>query len=83
MSLPRRVELDLGFHYVDALPLIEVDAYTNLDARLGWRATREVQISVIGQNLLDDRHAEFDAEYVETMPSEIQRGVFGSISWWF
>ncbi|MCC2636179.1 MAG: hypothetical protein K0S48_4065, partial [Ramlibacter sp.] len=35
--------------------------YTSLDARIGWQVTSRVEVSLLGQNLLNDRHAEFDA----------------------
>lgn len=36
-----------------------IDAYSSLDLRLSWTATPELQITLMGQNLLDEEHAEF------------------------
>jgi iron complex outermembrane receptor protein len=36
-----------------------VDAYTELDVRLGWQASDEWMVSLMGQNLLHDEHPEF------------------------
>jgi iron complex outermembrane receptor protein len=36
-----------------------IDAYSSLDMRLSWRATPQLQITLMGQNLLDDQHVEF------------------------
>jgi iron complex outermembrane recepter protein len=36
-----------------------IPAYTSLDLRLGWRLTTAWQISLMGQNLLDEEHVEF------------------------
>lgn len=59
-DLPYRTELDLHLRRVAALPAPAVPAYTSLDARLAWQVTPRVELSLLGQNLLNDRHAEFE-----------------------
>jgi iron complex outermembrane receptor protein len=59
-DLPRRTELDFSLRRVGALPQPAVPAYTSLDARLGWQAARNVEVSLLAQNLLDRRHHEFE-----------------------
>lgn len=59
-DLPYRTELDLHLRRIGALPAPAVPAYTSLDARLAWQVTQRVELSLLGQNLLNDRHAEFD-----------------------
>jgi iron complex outermembrane receptor protein len=54
-------ELELALRRVARLPQAGVPAYTALDARYGWRITRDVELSLTGQNLLDPGHAEFGA----------------------
>ncbi len=70
------VEFDLWFRYVDRLADNDVDDYNTLDARLAWRATDHVTLSVTGQNLFDSRHSEY-SEY------EVKRSVYGKIEWAF
>jgi iron complex outermembrane receptor protein len=36
-----------------------VPDYTALDVRLGWRAARDVELSLVVQNLLDASHPEW------------------------
>ena len=60
-DLPHRMELDLQARHVGALPAPAVPAYTALDARLGWQATARMEISLLAQNLLGEKHAEFNA----------------------
>jgi iron complex outermembrane receptor protein len=60
-DLPHRLELDLQARHVGALPAPAVPAYTTLDARLGWQATARMEVSLLAQNLLGERHAEFNA----------------------
>jgi iron complex outermembrane receptor protein len=53
------LEIDLMLRHYDSLPSPSVPAYTALDMRVGWRVRRGVELSFIGQNLADARHAEW------------------------
>jgi len=76
------VEFDLMARYVDALPAQLVPSYISLDLRLGWRPTDHMDVSVVGQNLLDSQHLEFGNAGGEPTPLvEIQRGVYGMVTW--
>lgn len=82
VNLPGNLELDSLLRYVDNLnqrgPL--VPSYVTLDLRLGWRPTPNWEFSIIGQNLLQKRHAEFGAAATR---QQIPRSVFGKLTWRF
>ncbi len=81
MDLGRNWELDTTFRYVDALRGAQVKGYFNLDARLGWRPSRQWEISVVGHNLLQSHHDEARSSFFPTQSTEIQRGVYALITW--
>jgi iron complex outermembrane receptor protein len=54
-------ELDLTLRYVGALERPAVPSYTALDLRYGWRIRKNLELSLIGRNLLDPQHAEAGA----------------------
>ncbi|HWM90378.1 MAG TPA: TonB-dependent receptor [Thermoanaerobaculia bacterium] len=83
IDLPRGVELDLTARWVDELPGLGIDSYTSLDLRLGWRPSPALELSVAGQNLLDDSRVEFAPEIIPTHPTAIERGVYGKLTWRF
>ncbi|WDT76901.1 MAG: TonB-dependent receptor [Candidatus Manganitrophus sp.] len=78
INLPGNLEFDWFLRYVDRLPAQGVKRYYNLDLRLGWHPTKKVELSVVGQNLLDQQHAEFAQGVVE-----VQRGVYAkaTVQW--
>jgi iron complex outermembrane receptor protein len=81
ISLPHRVDWDVSFYYVGALPNQSVAGYSRVDTRVAWRPGESLEFSVVGQNLLAPRHAEFgDDAPLHTLP---QRNVFGKITWRF
>jgi iron complex outermembrane receptor protein len=75
VNLPGDLQLDGMFRYVDNLPGQNVGRYFNLDLRLGWHATKNVELSLVGQNLLQGHHAEWGGG------TEIQRGVYTKVAW--
>jgi iron complex outermembrane recepter protein len=71
-------ELDLTLRHVGALRTPAVPAYTSLDMRLGWKVSPALELSIVGQNLLDAAHGEFGAA---ASRSEFERGVFVKAMW--
>ena len=66
---------------VSRLPRPVVPSYTALDLRLGWRASNGLELSLVGQNLLDASHPEFGAPTPRR--EEIERGFYGRATWRF
>lgn len=83
LDLPGHVHCDVMGRYVDQLRELGVDAYFAADARLAWRPTSRLEISVVGQNLFDDRHLEFVPTIIPIQRTETQRSVYGKISFSF
>jgi iron complex outermembrane receptor protein len=59
VNLPGDVELDAFLRHASALPKPALEGYTTLDARVGWRVSKRLEISLWGRNLLDRQHPEF------------------------
>lgn len=70
-DLMPNLELDLGLYYVSPLASTgssflvfgdyAVDAYVRTDLRVGWQISPEVELNIVGQNLLHDSHEEFSS----------------------
>lgn len=80
LDLVKNVEFDSFFRHIDKLPGLGVGSYQALDLRLAWKPRANVELSVIGQNLLQSHHLEFMPELIPTMPVQIQRGIFGRVT---
>jgi iron complex outermembrane receptor protein len=61
VDLPRRVALNLFLRSIGELPNPRVPHYTELNGRVGWRATPQFELSVSAQDLLHNSHPEFGA----------------------
>jgi iron complex outermembrane receptor protein len=77
------VDLDVRLRHYDQIPTLTADgysgapSYTQADARLAWRVRPNLELSLVGQNLLDSQHPEAS----ETRRSEIPRSVFAGLRW--
>jgi iron complex outermembrane receptor protein len=83
MDLPRHWMFDSGLYYVGRLSALSVSNHARVDARLSWRPARSWELSVVGQNLVEPRHLEFNDYNALYQATQIQRSVFGEIRWWF
>ena len=84
LNLSHGIELDSALRYVDHLRVsggFRIPAYTELDVRLGWHATKSLEIAVVGQNLLNDDHLEWAAPTFGQPIIEVERGLYGKLTW--
>ncbi len=78
------LELNTALYYYDNVPTQDIPSFFRLDAGLTWHLTNVMDLSIWGQNLLDDKHPEFRADpFFLAGAGEIQRGVYGKITWRF
>lgn len=83
LRLANDIELDIWLRYVDNLPNQQVGKYITLDTRVGWKPSEALELSVVGQNLLDSQHQEFVPEIIDTTPTEVERSVYAKMTWRF
>jgi iron complex outermembrane recepter protein len=50
-----------------------IDAYSSFDLRLSWSATPDLQITLMGRNLLEEEHVEFG--------TPVARGALSRSAW--
>lgn len=81
LDLPWRLEFDQIYRYVAELPYQSIEAYDSLDLRAAWRFGHGFELSVVGQNLLEPRHAEFEHDHDPQVVVLIRRSVYAQVSW--
>jgi iron complex outermembrane receptor protein len=82
LSLPGNVEFDSALYYVDRVARWDIPSYIRLDARLGWQPAKDLSISLVMHNLLDDHHPEYDTDkgYIS---SQVKRSIYVKVAWYF
>lgn len=66
-------------YYVDKLPLYNIDSYLRLDTGLNWHVDKGIDVSFVGQNLLDNAHPEFGATLQSTQ-NQIERNLYAKVT---
>lgn len=78
-NLSHGVELDFFLRAISRLPDPRIPGYVAVDGRIGWTIARGVDLSLIGNNLLDRRHKEF----ANTAGGELGRSIQARVRWNF
>ena len=79
LDLPADLQFDTVIRFVDALDTPHVPSYTGLDLRLAWLPDPHLELSLVGQNLIQTKHPEFTTSST-TPPNEIERSGYGKIA---
>ncbi len=89
LDLGPDLELDTTLRYVAALPDSDIESYLELDLRLGWRPLADLELELIGSNLLDAKHPEFvelSGNVVGSagvLSTQVERSVLARLKWSF
>ncbi|HHB75362.1 MAG TPA: TonB-dependent receptor, partial [Desulfobulbus sp.] len=90
-TITRDLQLNLWGRYVGQLKSskdilsrgeMNADSYLEMDANLSWKVMNNMELMLVGQNLLNGGHLEYVSEF-STPPIEVQRSFYGKITYHF
>ncbi len=84
-NVRENLDFDAILRYCDTIPmenLWTVPAYLTMDLRLAWRPTTHLELAVVGQNLFQDYHVEYNPVGM-AYGSAVPRSVYGTATWRF
>jgi iron complex outermembrane recepter protein len=82
-DLAHGVEWDASAYFVDRLRSGPIPSYTRLDTGLTWRWTEGLGMTLVGQNLVKDRHLEFVDDTGSVRSTLIKRSAYAKFTWQF
>ena len=88
-DLSKTLALDASAYYVGRLtnqgpfPGVTIPAYTRLDLGVTWKPLERISFSLVGQNLLQDHHLEFEDVNGALQSSQIKRSAYAKMAWHF
>jgi iron complex outermembrane receptor protein len=83
VNLSRGFSWDTSVYFVDRLPAQQVPSYTRLDTRFSWRPVDRLELSLMGQNLLQSYHVESNDTGTSVNPTQVKRSAYAKASWQF
>jgi len=89
-KLTDNLETNIWFRYIDQSSAISlnkmshvgIDSYFTIDANLIWRPWEDIELSLVGQNLLEDEHPEYVQE-IYSVGTKIERSIYGKVTYRF
>lgn len=78
-DLGKQVQLDFSFRHISALWALDVPAYFTADARVSWQIRRDLDLELVGRNLLQPYHVEYTADAGPDVG--ILRSAFLQVTW--
>jgi outer membrane receptor for monomeric catechols len=83
LELAHGLHWDTNAYFVGRLPAPAIASYTRLDSQLRWQIAEQMELSLVGQNLLRDRHAEFNDQQQSVNSSLVKRSTYAKFTWRF
>ena len=74
---------DATASFESGLPFHDVASYTRLDSQLSWKFAERAEISLVGQNLLQDHHIESLDALTLVNSALIKRSAYAKLVWRF
>jgi iron complex outermembrane receptor protein len=78
-----RLQFNGSMYYTGRLRVLQVPDYTRVDAGAEIKLTNQLSTTMLGQNLLQSRHAEFTGAGIGLVPSLVQRSGRVGLRWRF
>jgi len=82
VDLPAHLQWDTMLYYVGKVKARDISSYYRLDVRLGWKASENLEFSLVGQNLTKHRHAEWSGDF-GFVTTEVPRSGYAKVTWKF
>jgi iron complex outermembrane receptor protein len=79
VDLPGGVDLDLSTRYVSAIPNPGTPAYWEAGFRVGWRMMSNLELSLVGRDVLHDSHFEFLSP-TSASRTRLERALFARVT---
>jgi len=90
IDLTDSIDMDLWLRYAGSLSpgafptgQTYIPAYLTMDARLAWQATPNLELSLVGRNLLQPQHPEYANNFYMPYQSEVERSVYFKVAFRF
>jgi outer membrane receptor for monomeric catechols len=77
------LEWDASAYFVGRLASGNIPAYTRIDTQLTWNWSERSSFSVVGQNLQQDHHFEFQDFTGSVLATQAKRSAYAMIKWRF
>ncbi|MBX3615881.1 TonB-dependent receptor plug domain-containing protein [Nitrosomonas sp.] len=76
-----KLQLNLWLRYVSGLAFFNIPGYVTMDTKLTWKPIKNAEVFVVGQNLFSQYHRESQSDFIPSLATFVQRGVYAGVEW--
>lgn len=85
-NVTRDIDFDVWWRYTDSTVTNKrpINDYFNTDMRVAWRPVKSLELSLVGQNLIQTQHIEYQGDILaQPQATYVSRGVYAKFNWQF
>lgn len=84
-NVTHNIDFDIWWRYAGSTMVNKrpINAYFNTDMRVAWRPVKSLELSLIGQNLIQTQHLEYQGDFLQPQATYISRSVYAKFNWQF
>ena len=82
-DVAERQRLDFWLHYAGSLAWGNIPSRWDLDTRYAWRLRKNLELALVGQNLLHRQRPQFLTDFLVSSQLQISRSVQLNVKWQF
>ncbi|HNP27235.1 MAG TPA: TonB-dependent receptor [Nitrosomonas sp.] len=82
-DISHKLQLNLWLRYTSKIAFYDIPDYVTMDAKLAFKPAKNVELFLVGQNLLSESHREFVSEINTSATALIPRGIYVGAQWRF
>jgi iron complex outermembrane receptor protein len=80
-AFSKKLQLNLWLRYASDLSFSNIPGYVTMDAKLAWRQIKNTEFFVVGQNLFSQYRRESQSDFIPSLATYVQRGVYAGAEW--
>lgn len=81
--LLQKLDLSLSYRWIDKIPQLHVNSYSNLNVQLHYKVSDGINVNITGHNLLKSHYTEYIPAFIDIRNTDVERGVFAAIEYKF
>lgn len=78
-----KLQFNFWLRYTSAIGFYSIPGFVTMDAKLAFKPVKNVELSLVGQNLFSEYHREFVSDNIPSTPALIPRGIYAGVRWQF
>ncbi|MDD5229166.1 MAG: TonB-dependent receptor [Methylococcales bacterium] len=84
-NVTQDIDFDVWWRYTDKIITNQrpIAGYFNTDTRIAWRPVKGLELSLIGQNLIQTQHLEYQGDLFQPQATYVSRGIYAKFNWQF